>query len=90
MDCKCIYLSEEAICDASLSHMVPKLFDYDAYCTSEEHYRCPIRLQGADEGELKSLKQRPLKNSFTHFIQPLLAWIWQAIFFSFVIAANLR
>ena len=63
MDCKCIYLSEEAICDASISHMAPKLFDYDAYCNSEEHYRCPIllaytlegRVQGIDEGELKSL-----------------------------------
>lgn len=44
MDCKCMYLSEEAVCNASISHMSPRLFDYDAYCNSEEHYRCPILL----------------------------------------------
>lgn len=44
MDCKCMYLSEQAVCTASLSNMVPKLFDYDPYCNSEEHYRCPILL----------------------------------------------
>jgi len=39
-----MYLSEQAVCNASISHMVPRLFDYDAYCNSEEHYRCPILL----------------------------------------------
>ncbi|MBI5588710.1 MAG: hypothetical protein HY889_10155 [Deltaproteobacteria bacterium] len=46
MDEKCPYLEseEESVCKASLTNMTPSIFEYNIYCTTEEHYRCPILL----------------------------------------------
>ncbi|HBG46558.1 MAG TPA: hypothetical protein DDW94_06150 [Deltaproteobacteria bacterium] len=43
MECGCVYLTE-SVCKASVSSMVPSLFDYEAYCHSEGHYHCPVLL----------------------------------------------
>ena len=42
---ECIYLErcgKTGICNASLSLMVPIIFERRVYCDTEEHYRCPI------------------------------------------------
>ncbi|HBR17189.1 MAG: hypothetical protein A3G39_09480 [Deltaproteobacteria bacterium RIFCSPLOWO2_12_FULL_43_16] len=43
---ECIYLErcgKNGICNASLTLMVPSIFERQVYCdTTEEHYRCPI------------------------------------------------
>lgn len=46
MDKKCPYLGskEDSVCKASMTKMVPSLFEYNIYCTTEEHYRCPLLL----------------------------------------------
>lgn len=55
MNCKCEHLNDESVCSASFSSMVPSLFDYDAYCNSEEHYRCPILISHALRDGYKEL-----------------------------------
>lgn len=42
---KCPYLEAgRHICNASLTHMAPGVFEVNTYCTTEEHYRCPMLL----------------------------------------------
>ena len=44
---ECVYLEKcgkNGICNASLSLMVPSVFERQVYCGTEEHYGCPILL----------------------------------------------
>lgn len=43
---KCPYLEADKnnICNASLTHMTPSVYEVKLYCTSEEYYRCPTLL----------------------------------------------
>lgn len=43
METNCPYLNE-VVCKASVTNMTPSLFETTVYCTTEEHYRCPILL----------------------------------------------
>ncbi|MBI5236985.1 MAG: hypothetical protein HY887_00990 [Deltaproteobacteria bacterium] len=61
MDKKCPYLKseEDSVCKASFTNMVPSIFEFNIYCTTEEHYRCPILLartlrDGYREGIVKA------------------------------------
>lgn len=44
MDNRCQYLGRGAggVCEASITKMVPSLFEHNIYCTTKEHYRCPL------------------------------------------------
>ena len=46
MENRCKYLGPEAggVCEASVTKMVPSLFEHNIYCTTGEHYRCPLLL----------------------------------------------
>lgn len=46
MDKKCEYLKPEDnfVCKASKTNMIPSIFEFNIYCTTEEHYRCPLLL----------------------------------------------
>ena len=46
MDKECRYLGPgpNSVCTASVTKMVPSLFEHNIYCTTEEHYRCPLLL----------------------------------------------
>lgn len=47
METKCPYLrsvKKDFTCGASVTNMTPSIFEINIYCTSEEHYRCPILL----------------------------------------------
>lgn len=42
---ECMYLEKcgkNGICSASISLMVPSIFERQVYCGTEEHYRCPM------------------------------------------------
>ncbi len=42
---ECPYLETgRHICNASLTLMAPGIFETNIYCTTEEHYRCPMLL----------------------------------------------
>ena len=45
MDTRCLFLTpnkEDIVCKASITKMRPSVFELNIYCTTEEHYRCPI------------------------------------------------
>ena len=47
MNMECPHLEagkKESVCNASLTMMAPSVFETSIYCTTEEHYRCPILL----------------------------------------------
>ncbi len=47
MEKECPYLkpcAADYVCGASITNMVPSLFEFTIYCNTEEHYRCPILL----------------------------------------------
>lgn len=50
METRCIHLAG-AVCKASLSSIVPSLFDYDALCKSHEHPSCPVLKAYKERGE---------------------------------------
>ncbi len=54
METRCIHLAG-AVCKASLSSMVPSLFDYDALCNSLEHQSCPVLKARKERGEYEDL-----------------------------------
>ena len=62
MDKKCKYLDEapeDSVCKASMTHMSPSIFELNIYCSTAEHYRCPILLartlrDGYREGVVKA------------------------------------
>ncbi len=44
---RCPYLTQMCsggLCNASMSGMVPSAFEKLMYCTTEDHYRCPVLL----------------------------------------------
>lgn len=54
METRCIHLAG-AVCKASLSSMVPSLFDYDALCNSLLHSSCPVLQAHKEKGECAEL-----------------------------------
>lgn len=47
MDRECPYIetrTQDFVCGASVTSMVPSVLDLTTYCDTEEHYRCPILL----------------------------------------------
>lgn len=45
MKTKCPYMKrnkKDVVCAASATNMSPNLFEKSVYCTTEEHYRCPL------------------------------------------------
>ncbi|MCL4873752.1 hypothetical protein KJ039_06700 [bacterium] len=54
METRCIHLAG-AVCRASLSGMVPRLFEYDALCKSSEHSSCPVLKAFKERGEFEEL-----------------------------------
>ena len=44
---ECPYLEEgvlKRVCNASVTRMSPGVHETSLYCTTEEHYRCPVLL----------------------------------------------
>lgn len=62
MDKKCKYLGEAprgSVCKASVTGMSPSIFELNIYCSTAEHYRCPLLLartlrDGYREGVVKA------------------------------------
>lgn len=45
MDCPYLETGRKSrLCSAASSLMAPSIEDADTYCTTEEHYRCPMLL----------------------------------------------
>ena len=46
MKAGCAYMGVKTndICKASATGMVPSIFEYRIYCTTQEYYRCPLLL----------------------------------------------
>lgn len=51
---ECPYLEEEITesrCNASVTNLVPSVEEKVSYCTTEDHYRCPMLLAHVLRGE---------------------------------------
>lgn len=47
MDKKCRYLDkapQDPVCKASMTSLSPSIFELNIYCSTPEHYRCPLLL----------------------------------------------
>lgn len=62
MDKNCKYLDEaqqDSVCKASVTGMSPSIFELHIYCSTAEHYRCPLLLartlrDGCREGVVRA------------------------------------
>lgn len=62
MDKKCKYLDkapQDPVCKASMTGMSPSIFELNIYCSTAEHFRCPLLLartlrEGYREGVVKA------------------------------------
>lgn len=43
-ECPYIGTGPDEACGASVANMAPAGLDFELYCSSEDHYRCPIGL----------------------------------------------
>ena len=62
----CQYLEvgkNSSICTASMALMVPSVYEVELYCTTEEHYRCPILLSYLKRWKLRDRNKEAIKGT---------------------------